>query len=178
MNTRQILIITLFLIATSLLVVTQNTRTIISIPIISAQTSDGSTGTDLSTTGIIAFTYTKLGVLNGNYERIIYDSKTNGLSVSINTSVLDSGMSSSGASSKQVSASDEKNLEQLINKNGFFQASSIYPPNTTDAQDYILNILNVRMDNRMHTVLWADTSSNVPGGLISIVQAIENIASK
>ena len=87
-------------------------------------------------------------------------------------------MSSSGASSKQVSASDEKNLEQLIDKNGFFQANSIYPPNTTDAQDYTLHILNVKMDNRLHTVLWADTSSNVPGGLISIVQAIENIASK
>jgi hypothetical protein len=178
MNTRQILIISLFLISTSLLMVTLNTRTTISIPIIFAQTSDGNTKTDLSAAGNIAFTYTELGVLNGNYERIIYDSKTNGLSVSNNTSVLDSGMSSSRAFSKQVSASDEKNLEQLIDKNGFFQANSIYPPDTTDAQDYTLHILNVKMDNRSHTVLWADTSSNVPGGLISIVQAIENIASK
>ena len=68
--------------------VTLNTRTTISIPIIFAQTSDGNTKTDLSAAGIITFTYTKLGVLNGNYERIIYDSKTNGLSVSNNTSCL------------------------------------------------------------------------------------------
>jgi hypothetical protein len=155
-----------------------HTRTTISIPIIFAQTSDGNTKTDLSAAGIITFTYTKLGVLSGNYERILYDSKTNSLSVSNNTSVLDSGMSSSRASSNQVSASDEKNLEQLIDKNGFFQANSIYPPDTTDAQDYTLHILNVKMDNRLHTVLWADTSSNVPAGLLSIVQVIENMASK
>ena len=143
-----------------------------------AQTSDGNTRTDLSTAGIITFTYTKLGVLSGSYERILYDSKTNGLSVSNNTSVFDSGMSSSRANSKQVSASDEKNLEQLIDKNGFFQANSIYPPNTADAQDYTLHILNIKMDNRLHTVLWADTSSSVPAGLLSIAEVIENIASK
>ncbi|HEX2068284.1 MAG TPA: hypothetical protein VHF08_06245 [Nitrososphaeraceae archaeon] len=162
----------------SAFIVTLNTRTIISTPIIFAQTPDGNAKTDVSTPGIITFTYTKLGVLGGNYERISYDSNTNILSVSNNTSVLDSDTSFSRASAEQISESDKKNLEQLINKNGFFQANSIYPPNTTDAQDYTLHILNVRMDNRLHTVLWADTSSNVPSGLLSIVQAIENISSK
>jgi hypothetical protein len=178
MNTRQILIIVLFFIMSSPFIVTLNTRTIISTPIIFAQTPDGNAKTDVSASGIITFTYTKLGVLGGNYERILYDSNTNILSVSNNTSVLDSDTSFSRASAEQISESDKKNLEQLINKNGFFQANSIYPPDTTDAQDYTLHILNVRMDNRLHTVLWADTSSNVPSGLLSIVQAIENRASK
>ncbi len=178
MYTRQILIITLLLIVTSPLIVTLNTKTIISTPIIFAQTSSSTAGTDLSTAGTMTFTYTKLGVLSGNYQRILYDSKTNGLSLSNNTSVHDAGMSSSRSSTKQVSESDEKNLEQLINKNGFFQASSIYPPNPTGAQDYTINILSVRMDNGLHTVLWADTSNNVPRGLLSIVQEIENLASK
>jgi hypothetical protein len=178
MNTRQILTITLFLIVTSPLMVTLNTKTIISTPTIFAQTSDITPRTDLPSAGIITFTYTKLGVLSGNYQRILYDSKTNGLSLSNNTSVLDAGVSSSQSSAKQVSDSDEKNLEQLINKNGFFQANSIYPPNPTEAQDYTIHILNVRMDNRSHTVLWADTSNNVPPGLLSIVQQIENLASQ
>jgi hypothetical protein len=81
MNTRQILIISLFLIATILLIVTQNTRTIISIPIIFAQTSDGEARTGLPSAGITTFTYRKVGILSESYQRITYNSKTNVLSI-------------------------------------------------------------------------------------------------
>jgi hypothetical protein len=33
------------------------------------------------------------------------------------------------------------------------------------------------MDNRIHTVIWADTSENIPKVLLSIVKEIEKISS-
>jgi hypothetical protein len=79
-------------------------------------------------------------------------------------------------SNVQLSESEENNLKQLINNNGFFQANSIYPPlGTKGALSYtLLYILSITTDNnRSHTVLWTDTSNNVPSSLLSIVQAIE-----
>jgi hypothetical protein len=40
----------------------------------------------------------------------------------------------------------------------------------------MLHILSVKLDNRTHTVLWSDTSSNVPSGTVSLAQAIEKLA--
>jgi hypothetical protein len=150
------------------------------------------TGSSSSDAGL-KFAYTKLGVLGGIYQLISYDSKTDVLTIR-NTSEaipsqsniqsnIQSNTQSNTQSNVQLSESEENNLKQLINNNGFFQANSIYPPpppppNTKGAQNYtLLYVLSITMDNnnnnRPHTVLWTDTSNNVPSSLLSIVQAIE-----
>lgn len=145
----------------------------------------------------LKFAYTKLGVLGGIYQLISYDSKADVLTIrntspaipsqsntqsntqSNSHSIQLSGQSniqSSTQSNVQLSESEENNLKQLINNNGFFQANSIYPPlGTKGALSYtLLYILSITVDNnRSHTVLWTDTSNNVPSSLLSIVQAIE-----
>ena len=52
----------------------------------------------------------------------------------------------------------------------------MYPPSTAANQgDYILHVLAISVDGRIHTVLWTDSSSNVPAGISSIAQTIENM---
>jgi hypothetical protein len=140
-----------------------------------------------ATTPNLQFSYTKLGVLNGAYQRISYNSETRTLGLS-NTSasstisetgkILSSQQASQSQSNKQLSETDERNLLDTITRNGFFEANSVYPPNTTANQkDYILNVLAISVDGKMHTVLWTDSPSNVPAGISSMAQTIENMAS-
>ncbi len=50
----------------------------------------------------------------------------------------------------------------------------MYPPSTTaNQEDYILHVLAISVDGKMHT----DSSSNVPAGISSMAQTIENMAS-
>jgi hypothetical protein len=142
---------------------------------------DRSNSSDIS----LRIAFTKLGVLGGIYQRIFYDSQTNTLSLGY-ISAADSdtsfssqqGSSSQSQSNKQISEADENNLKQTIYKNGFFEADSVYPPNATRPQNYTLYVLSIKMDDRLHTVLWADTSNNVPPGFLSTVQALQKVASK
>jgi hypothetical protein len=140
-----------------------------------------------ATTTNLQFSYTKLGVLNGAYQRISYNSETRTLGLS-NTSasstisetgkILSSQQASQSQSNRQLTETDERNLLDTITKNGFFEANSVYPPSTTASQkDYLLHVLAISVDGKMHTVLWTDSSSNVPAGISSIAQAIENMAS-
>ena len=132
----------------------------------------------------LQFAYTKIGVLGGLYQRVSYDSETKSLALSglaAEVKSTDSGISSSQQSSqsqsnKKLSESEENNARQMINTNGFFQANSVYPPDDTKSQNYMLHILSIKLDNRTHTVLWSDTSSNVPSGIVSLAQAIEKLA--
>ena len=135
----------------------------------------------------LQFSYTKLGVLNGAYQRISYNSETRTLGLS-NTSasstisetgkILSSQQASQSQSNKQLSETDERNLVDTIIKNGFFEANSVYPPSTNANQkDYLLHVLAISANGKMHTVLWTDSSSNVPTGISSIAQTIENLAS-
>jgi hypothetical protein len=126
--------------------------------------------------------YTELGVLSGSFQRITYNSETKTLglnnisaSSSILGKILSSQQASQSQSNKQLSEMDERNLRDIITTSGFFQANSIYPPST---QNYTLHILGVVMDGETHTVLWTDTSTDVPVGLTSVAQAIENMASE
>jgi hypothetical protein len=141
---------------------------------------------DVTTTSL-QFSYTKLGVLNGAYQRISYNSETRTLGLS-NTSasstisetgkILSSQQASQSQSNKQLSETDERNLLDTITRNGFFEANSVYPPSTTANQkDYLLHVLAISVDGKMHTVLWTDSSSNVPSGISSTAQMIENMAS-
>src|SRR5215203_2007645 len=138
-----------------------------------------------STTNL-QFSYTKLGVLSGGFQRISYNSetKTLGLSnISASSTIAETGKISSqqasqSQSNKQLTETDERNLLDAIAKNGFFEANGVYPPSSTaNQEDYILHVLSISMDDRMHTVLWADSSGNVPAGISSIAQTIENMAS-
>jgi hypothetical protein len=146
-----------------------------------AQASNDATATNLQ------FSYTKLGVLNGAYQRISYNSETRTLGLS-NTSasstisetgkILSSQQASQSQSNKQLSETDERNLLDTITKNGFFEANSVYPPSTTANQkNYLLHVLAISVNGKMHTVLWTDSSSNVPAGISSMAQTIENMAS-
>jgi hypothetical protein len=174
----------------SLIIIVSNDITTLPVPystITFAQISnqDKPVSSDLS----FRFAFTKLGVLGGIYQRISYDSQTNALSlnnISAAIEATDSGglfssqqASSQSQSNKQISEADENNLKQTIYKNGFFEADSAYPPpNTTRPQNYTLYVLSIKMDDRLHTVLWANTSNNVAPGLLSIVQALQKVASK
>src|ERR671918_2031252 len=134
----------------------------------------------------LQFSYTKLGVLSGGYQRISYSSETKSLGLS-NTSasstiaetgkILSSQQASQFQSNKQLSEIDERNLLDTFTKNGFFEANSVYPPNTANQEDYILHVLAISVNGKTHTVLWTDSSSNVPAGISSIAQRIENMAS-
>jgi hypothetical protein len=135
----------------------------------------------------LQFSYTKLGVLSGGFQRISYNSETKTLALS-NTSasstitetgrISSSQQASQSQSNKQLTETDERNLLDTITKNGFFEANSVYPPSTiANQEDYILQVLAISMDDKMHTVLWTDSSSNVPSGISSMAQTIENMAS-
>jgi hypothetical protein len=143
---------------------------------------DRSNSSDIS----LRIAFTKLGVLGGIYQLIFYDSKTDVLTLGyISAAAVEAtdsdtsfssqqGSSSQSQSNKQISEADENNLKQTIYKNGFFEADSVYPPpNTTRPQNYTLYVLSIKMDDSLHTVLWTDTSNNVPTGLLSTVQALQ-----
>jgi hypothetical protein len=146
-----------------------------------AQASNDATTTNLQ------FSYTKLGVLGGVFQRISYNSETKTLglnNISASSTVTETGkilssqQASQSQSNKQLTETDERNLLETITRNGFFQANSVYPPSTTASQkDYLLHVLAISVDGKMHTVLWTDSSSNVPAGISSVVQTIENMAS-
>jgi len=148
-----------------------------------------SSSSSSSSDGVFRFTYLKVGVLKPIYQRISYDSETNSLklnniSAAINKNT-DSGRFSSSQgqsqsqSNRQISDSDQKNLQQMIEQNSFFQTDSIYLPDTVrDQQNYdTLYVLSIEMGNRLHSVLWMDTSKNIPTGILPIVKTIEKIAS-
>ena len=148
--------------------------------------SDGESPSD----GSLKLAYTKLGVLSGAYQKILYDSNTKSVGLTnISASLIaekepgreiissSQGLSQSQSSSKTLSDTDQMNLIQNLN-NGFFQANSIYPPDPSGAQDYTLNVLSATLDNRSHSVIWTDTSMNVPAVLNSIVNTIESAVAK
>jgi len=133
--------------------------------------------------------FSKLGVSSGSYQRILYDSETNSLRLNnISTTTINDNESarlslsqqqSQSQSNKQISDSDRTNLQQNIEQNGFFQLNSMYaPPNTATKESYdTVYILSLDMANKLHTVIWTDTSENIPGSLLSIVKAVEKISS-
>ena len=134
----------------------------------------------------LQFSYTKLGVFSGGYQRISYSSETKTLGLSSTSAsstiaetgkILSSQQASQFQSNKQLSETDERNLLDTFTKNGFFEANSVYPPSTANQEDYILHVLAISVNGKTHTVLWTDSSSNVPAGISSIAQRIENMAS-
>jgi hypothetical protein len=155
-----------------------------------AQASDQGQGDTPTSDGVLKLAYTKLGVVNGAYQQILYDSGTNSLGMT-NTSAKSTAESESGEtkmsssqdvsqsqSNKKLSETDQANLRVGITNSGLFEAKDVYPPNPAGTQDYILNALSVTMDNRPRTVIWTSTSENVPASLTSIANTIESLASK
>jgi hypothetical protein len=152
-----------------------------------AQASDQGQGETPPSNGIFQIAYTKLGVMSGAYQKILYDSNTNSLGLtnaSAHSTAEESGkikMSSSQAqsqSNKKLSETDQSNLRQAISNSGLFEAKDVYTPNPVGTQDYTLNVISVTMDNRPRTIIWTSTSENVPVGLTSIAKTIEDIASR
>ena len=142
-----------------------------------------------STSPDFTFSYLKLGVSNGDYLRILYDSEANLLKLNnISTTVNENKSNrlsfsqgqSQSQSNRQLSDFDQIKLQEIINENGFFQTNGIYPPPNAGANDdnyHTLYVLSIGMDNRLHTVIWSDTSQNIPKVLLSVVKEIERILS-
>jgi hypothetical protein len=154
-----------------------------------AQSSGQGQGETPTSNGVLKLAYTKLGVMNGAYQQILYDSGTNSLGMT-NTSAKSTTESESGEirmsssqdvsqsqSNKKLSETDQANLREGITNSGLFEAKDVYPPNPSGTQDYILNVLSITMDNRPRTVIWTSTSENIPGSLTSIANTIESLAS-
>jgi len=170
----------------------QRTNSLLSSSSLSTSTTSSSSSSSssmpTSTHPDFKFSYSKLGVSTVSYQRILYDSETHSLRLTnISTAVKenDSGKlslsqgQSQSQSNKQVSDSDQKNLQQMIDKNGFFQTNDIYPPSDTGVNENYdtLYVLSIEMDNKHHTVIWTDNSENIPTVLQSIVKEIEKISS-
>ena len=159
------------------------------------QTNSSLSSSSTTSNDGLRFTYSKLGISSPIYQRISYDSERNSLTITnistaINKNTASGTFSSSQAqsqsqSSKKISNFDKDKLKQMIEQNGFFQADSIYPPPSPhpdvnkDQQNYdTLYVLSVDTDNKHHTVLWTDTSENIPTGIIPLIKTIEEMASK
>jgi hypothetical protein len=132
--------------------------------------------------------FSKLGVSSGNYQRIMYDSETNSLRLyNISTAINKDGSGqlflhqgqSQYQSNKQVSDFDKKNLKQMVDQDGFFQANGIYAPPGAGANDSYdtVYVLSMDIDNKTHNVIWTDTSENVPTAVLSIAKTIEKLTS-
>jgi len=168
----------------------ERTNSLLSSSSSSSSTSSSSSSTSIpeSTSHDFRFSYTKLGVSSGSYQRILYDSETNSLrltNISTAVSEKDSGRlslsqgQSQSQSNRQISDSDQKNLQEMIDQNGFFQTNDVYPPPDTGANKGYdtVYVLSIEMDNRVHTVIWTATSENIPTAITSIVKSIEKISS-
>jgi hypothetical protein len=133
-----------------------------------------------------------LRVLGGEYQKIVYDSVTNSIAltkISASSTLATSvGKAKSRSkqfrsqsqthSSKKIPDSQREQLLQTIMSNEFFQTDVFYPPDPMGTQDYILTVLAVECEGKTRTTIWADTSRNVPEGLISITKAVQEIASE
>jgi hypothetical protein len=134
--------------------------------------------------------YTTLGVLDRRCQKILYDSSSMemtkiSLSSTLATSVGKVKTTSKQFrsqfqthSSKKVSDSQREQLRQTIMINEFFRTEVFYPPDPTGTPDYTLIVLAVGYEDKTHTTIWIDTSSNVTAGLISIAKAVQEIASE
>ena len=137
------------------------------------------------------FAYTKLAVVGGTYQQILYDSVTRLLvltKVSASsiprtpeekaTKIRSKQTQSQAQASKKISESNIEKLVQIIVHNRFFQTDAFYIPDPGGPQNYTLMVLAVNLDGKSHTIIWTDASENVPTGLSSIVNGIEEMASK
>jgi hypothetical protein len=128
-----------------------------------------------------------LRLLGGDYQKIVYDSVTNSIALTKvsasstlawpegNARTRSKQSQSQTQSSKKISNSQREQLVQTIMSNEFFQTDVFYPPDPIGTQDNILMALAIKFEDKTHATIWADTSRNVPAGLISIVKAIEDI---
>jgi hypothetical protein len=139
----------------------------------------------------LKFAYTKLAVVGGKYQQILYDSASRSLvltKVSASsmprtrgektTKIRSKQTQSQAQASKKIPESEREKLEQIIVHNSFFQTDVFYVPDLSGPQNYTLMVLAVNLDGKSHTIIWTDTSQNVPTGLSSIVKGIEEIAAK
>jgi hypothetical protein len=124
----------------------------------------------------------KDGCLRRACQQISYDSTTSSLSFLYNsststaqtagekTNISSSQDLSQSRSDKKLTDALQKMLRDGITNCGFFQANGNYPPNPAGAQDFILDVMGITMDDESQTVIWADTASNVPTGVPCVVK--------
>ena len=141
---------------------------------------------------MLKIVYTTLGVLDGRCQKIVYDSITGSMVLTkiLVSSTLATSVGKAKTTSKRfqsrsqthlsrkISDSQREQLRQTIMSNEFFRTEVFYPPDPTGTQDYTLIVLAIKFEGKTHIAIWADTSRNVPAGLISIAKAVQEMASK
>jgi hypothetical protein len=129
--------------------------------------------------------YTRLGVLDGIYQQILYDSATNFISITENVALSKTGQrtkTSTHALSqsqfrRRLSHVEYNKLIRSLADNRFHQLEGDFSPDPSGPQDYTLNVLSANMNNIVHTVIWSDASTDLAADLNPILGTIRDIAS-
>lgn len=128
-------------------------------------------------------------MLCGGCQRILYDSATGSISLTkISASLTPATMKGKAKtrskqvqsqsqihSSKKISNSQRERLVQTVIRNEFFRTDIFYSPDPM-AQDYTLMVLAVKFEDKSHTTIWADTSTNVPNCLNLVIETLKEVA--
>ena len=133
--------------------------------------------------------YTKLAVIGGPVQRILYDSATNSLTLAKVSALSTAKTAAEGKVNnrskqtqsqvqlnKKMSEIEKEDLAQIVVHNKFFETDIFYPPNPTESKQYTLHVLSVILDDKLHTVVWTDASRNVPTCLNRVVETLEEVA--
>jgi hypothetical protein len=137
---------------------------------------------------VLKIAHSELGAIGGTLQRILYDSATNSLALTKISASLTAEIPGGKAKrrlkqtqsqsqlSKKLSHPDKEKLEQIVTGNGFFETDVFYPPDLKESQHYALFVLSVVLDDKLHTVVWTDTSRNVPTCLNLVIEALQEVA--
>ena len=77
---------------------------------------------------------------------------------------------------KKISHADREKLVQIVVRSGFFETDIFYPPDPREPKDYTLFSLAVKLDDKLHTVVWADVSRDAPACLNLVIEALQVMA--
>ena len=117
-----------------------------------------------------SFKYTESGGLIARYLLISYDSKTNILASSTDTT-------GSNITEKSINDTDKNDLKNAIAENEFFKTRTDYPPEKED-DNLVAYTLTLTVEDNTHTTGWTDASKDMPESIIKIVNGIKRIISK
>ena len=117
-----------------------------------------------------SFKYTESGGLIARYLLISYDSKTNILASSTDTT-------GSNITEKSINDTDKNDLKNAIAENEFFKTKTDYPPEKEDPSLASYN-LTITIGDKTHTTAWTNASKDLQGGITRIVDQIKKLVAK
>jgi hypothetical protein len=120
-------------------------------------------------TPIFAFYYKEEGGFAPIDYNILFDS------LSGNVISFDSTSTNTSISVMQLDSMKQKNLQEYILRNQFFEAKTYYPGEGADLRNYLLTIT---MNDMSRAVYWNDGSDGTPEGLKEIARQIKALVTK